>query len=260
MPPIETLSYRVDRAPAGDPDRPDDPGPAAVLRRVAAGLAHNVNNSLTGVIAYLELALREADPGTPLHERLTDGLHCALRLAERVRRIVRFARRPGAGDEPSVCLHRTAAEAVRRAAADRPGLRVVLHAAESPCPVRADGPLLCLVLEQIVSDAAAVLPDGGTLALRAWVEGRRRCLSVAGPAPALTAEVRRHLAQPLGPAKSFGHPGIGLALCRDVIEAQGGALHLTTGDGRGTTVTLSFPPPDEGAPAGPTPPPLTFDI
>ena len=47
-----------------------------------------------------------------------------------------------------------------------------------------------------------------------------------------------------------GSPGLGLALCRDVIEAQGGALHVTSAEGHGTTVTLSFPPPAAVPPDG----------
>lgn len=259
MPPIETLTYRVDQPPARDPDRAaDGPGSAVLLRRVAAGLAHNVNNALTGVIGYLELALREAEPGTPLHARLTEGLHCALRVAERVRRIVAFARRPPAGGGAPVCLRRAAEEAARRAAADCPRVTVSLHAPESPCPVRADEPLLRLVLEQVVSGAAEAMPAGGSLAVRAWDEGHRRCLSVADFGPGPTSEARPHLFERFVTAKSLGHLGIGLALCRDVIEAQGGALHVAGAEGHGTTVTLSFPPPVEDA--TPPAPPDTFYI
>src|SRR5262245_1960588 len=70
--------------------------PDPVLRRLAASLAHNVNNALTGVIGYLELALRDAEPGTALQERLQGSLKCAFQVAVTVRRIVTFALRPPA--------------------------------------------------------------------------------------------------------------------------------------------------------------------
>src|SRR5439155_5405025 len=98
MPALETTSYRVDPVLA-DTGADDE----ALLRRVAAKLAHNVNNALAGVISYLELALREAEPGTTLHRRLTEGLQCAWRAAERVRRMVAFARRPEVRVHSAVC-------------------------------------------------------------------------------------------------------------------------------------------------------------
>jgi signal transduction histidine kinase len=241
MPPVTTLSHRIDpQAPSGAAAR-DTPD---LLRRVTAALAHNVNNGLAGTIGYLELALREAEPGSRLHGRLTEGLRCAFRVTERLRRMVAFARRPQAWHVAAVALRAAAEHAARLTVADRPDLQVVLQVSDAPCPVLTNEPLLHLVLEQVVSNATEAMPDGGTLTLRAWDDGDRCCLSVADSGPGLSAEVRRHLFEPFFTTKSFGHLGLGLALCRDVIEAQGGALHVASLEGHGTTVTLSFPPPD----------------
>jgi signal transduction histidine kinase len=237
-------AYRIDPPPpaGGAADAAARRDSAELLRRVTAGLAHSVNNALVGVIGYLEMALREAEPGSPLHARLTEGLHCALRAAERVRRMVAFARRPEAGYSAAVCLRRVADEAACRAATEHPDLAVLVHSTEPSCAVRANEPLLHLVLEQLVSNAVEAMPNGGTLILCAWDEGSRRCLSVTDSGEGLGAEARRHLFEPYFTTKSFGHLGLGLSLCRDVVEAQGGALHVTSAEGRGTTVTLSFPP------------------
>jgi signal transduction histidine kinase len=193
-----------------------------------------------------------------LAARLTEGLRCAFRAAERVRRMVAFSRRPEASHATEVCLRGAAERAAGRAAAT-PGLSVVLHGPELACPVRANEALLHLVLEQIISNAVEAMPGGGTLTLRAWDDGPRRCLSVGDTGHGLSAEVRRRLFEPFFTTKSFGHLGLGLALCRDVIEARGGALHVTGAEGHGTTVTLSFPPPDE-PPAESSGPADTFAI
>src|SRR5262249_46377357 len=79
--------------------------------------------------------------------------------------------------------------------------------------------------------------------LRAWDDGPRRCLSVGDTGHGLSAEVRRRLFEPFFTTKSFGHLGLGLALCRDVIEAQGDALHVPIAEPHGPAETLSLPPP-----------------
>ncbi len=86
MPPLETTTYRLD--PVSEVAGPDEDLP----RRVAAGVAHNVNNALAGVISYLELALRETEPGGAGHRCVGEALACAWRAAERVRRMAAFAR------------------------------------------------------------------------------------------------------------------------------------------------------------------------
>jgi signal transduction histidine kinase len=232
-----TIPHRIDHQLSNSAGNSAD-----LLRRLTAALAHNVNNGLVGVIAYLELSLREVEPGSSLHNSLTQGLNCALRAAQRVRRTVAFARRAEAQHVATVCLRDAAEQALRRADLDRPGLRVILQGEESSCPVRLNEPLLHLVLEQMVSNAIEAMPHGGSLTLRVWDEEHRRCLSVTDSGPGLPAEVRRHLFEPFVTTKSFGHLGLGLSLCRDVIESQGGALHITSTEGHGTTVTLSFPP------------------
>ncbi len=243
------LNCRIDHQPAGAAVNGADRDAAELQRRLTAALAHNVNNALAAVIAYLELALGETEANSLLHARLAEGLRCALGAAERVRRRVAFARRPEASHAAAVSLREAAEQAARRAGAEGPDLQIVLHVTGSPCTVRINEPLLHLVLEQVVSNAAEAMPGGGTLTLRAWDEGHRCCLSVGDTGHGLGAEVRRRLFEPFFTTKSFGHLGLGLSLCRDVIEARGGALHVTSTGGQGTTVTLSFPPTEESAAA-----------
>jgi signal transduction histidine kinase len=254
------LNCRVDHKPAtGATAASADLNSGELPRRVTAALAHNVNNALAAVIGHLELALREGDLEGLHHDRLTQALSCALRASDRVRCMVAFVRRPEASLAEALCLRGAAEQAACRAAAENPDLCVELQGPESPCPVRANETLLHLVLEQLICNAVEAMHSGGTLTLCAWDEGPRRCLSVGDTGHGLSAEVRRRLFEPFFTTKSHGHLGLGLALCRDVIEAGGGAVHVTSAEGQGTTVTLSFPPPEE--PRDPLPAPAeTFAI
>jgi signal transduction histidine kinase len=42
-------------------------------------------------------------------------------------------------------------------------------------------------------------------------------------------------------ARSDGHAGLGLSICRMIVEAEGGSIEIASAEGQGTTVTVRFP-------------------
>ena len=254
MTPLERTAVRADPVPR-QPflDRPSLAAPRCSpdLRHVTAGLAHNVNNALLGIIANLELSLRETPGGTESHARLGSALLVAERLGERVRRLVAFVVSAVAAPPTAVCLRGVIKEAANHIAATRRDVCVQIVEHDGDGLVRANEPLLHLVMEQIVCNGLEAMPEGGTLFLRIREEKHRRCLSVTDTGRGLAPEVRARLFEPFFTTKSFGHLGLGLTLCHSALETMGGALHLTAADGSGTTATLSLPPADAmSQPAG----------
>jgi signal transduction histidine kinase len=233
--------------PALQPDPRATPAPDT-LRRLGGSLAHHVNNALTGVVGYLELALRQAPPAGPLTDHLLDALRCAHQAADTVKRIVGFAcHAPATEAAGPVSLRELAAQAAERARLLAPaGVTVETHS-DGPAWVTASAHLTRTAVDQLVRNALEAMPKGGWLTLR--VEGRngRPALSVSDTGPGLSAEARAHLFEPFWTNKPTGHLGVGLVLCREVVEAQGGALQLTGGEGQGATVTLALPAVPESA-------------
>jgi signal transduction histidine kinase len=227
---------------APPPECGTSPPPEVLLRRLAAALAHHVNNALTGVVGYLDLALLSAAPAAEREEYLRSGLVCAHRAAETVRRIVTFAGRVHeTGVAVPLCLRVLADEVARTLrGGGAPGLDVVVTG-EERLEVWAHPALLRSALEQVLHNAVEAMPAGGTLVLSVErAEGRGR-LVVTDSGPGLPEAMRGRLFEPFVTTKAAGHLGLGLVLCRDMIEAQGGAVEVTSPAGRGTEVTLSLP-------------------
>lgn len=210
------------------------------LRRLAANLAHNINNTLTGVIGYLELALRETLPESSTREHLQRSLTCSHRMAEMLRRILAFAfHAASAGGLVPVSLRRVTEQLA--ASVGAPGLTVVVRA-EAEGLIRANTPLLLMALDQLISNALEAMPDGGTLTIRVGEADGRPTWSISDTGRGMSAEAQAHLFEPFFTTKITGHLGLGLALSRDVVEAMGGSIGIVSREGEGTTVTLSFPP------------------
>jgi signal transduction histidine kinase len=212
-------------------------------RRLAASLAHNVNNALTGVIGNLELALRISQPDSPVSDHVTRGLQGAYQIADLIHRIVRFAlRTPRAPTRERLSLRRAAllAGADCDAVARHQGVRVVLEG-ESPAWVTGNGRLLHGVLDQLVANALEALPFGGTITFRVWEDAVGGKLSVHDSGPGFSAEARKRQFEPFFTTKSGGHLGLGLVICKEIMEVQNGSIYVNSTADVGAEVTLAMP-------------------
>jgi signal transduction histidine kinase len=196
----------------------DAPGLPVLMRRLTASLAHNVNNALTGVIGYLELALRSPNESDGC---VRSGLDCAHEAADAVRRIVGCARRiaEAAPAEP-LSLRQLALEAAERLSQEAPSVRISLAGA-SVGTVLVSADLAALALDGLL-DAVASL-GSGVLTLRLGDEDGRGVLYVEGGGIAAEEWPRRLLEPSL------------------LIEIQGGAVEVLSGPGRPVVVRLSLP-------------------
>jgi len=219
-------------------------------RRLAASLAHNVNNALTGVIGNLELALRVAPPASSVSDHLTRGLQGAYHIADLIHRIVRFAlRTPRAPVRERISLRRVAllAAADCESAARTQGVQVVLEG-ESPAWVMGNGRLLQTVLDQLNANALEALPRGGTITFRVDEDGLEGRLLVLDSGPGLSDEASIRQFEPFFTTKSGGHLGLGLVICKEIVESQHGSIQVTSAAGSGTTATLAFALADAATP------------
>ena len=229
------------------PEQKGSVGPDA-LRRLGGSLAHHVNNALTGVVGYLELALRQAPPAGPVTDHLLAALRCAHQAADTVKRIVNFASRAPAPEALApLSLRELAEQAAERARLLAPPGVAVEVQAHGPAWVTASAHLTRTALDQLVRNALEAMPEGGRLTLRVEAKAGRHTLSASDTGAGLSAEARAHLFEPFWTTKPTGHLGLGLVLCREVLEAQGGALQLTAADGQGTTAALALPAVGESA-------------
>lgn len=123
---------------------------------------------------------------------------------------------------------------------------VALRAEAAPAPVVADEDLLVQVLVNLVDNALAHTPAGGSLTIGCRRDGDRARLWVAdtgtGIAPEHQARVfDRFYRVDAGRTRAAGGVGLGLAICRAIAEAHGGTIELTSRPGEGTRVELVLP-------------------
>ncbi len=215
------------------------------LGETVGGLAHNFNNSLAAILAYTELLLKEVQSDTAVR-RLRVIRDVAMEASVSVRRFQEFvSREPQVAFGP-VGLPGVVAEALEMTAprwrdeAQRRGLVITVtqDLAAIP-PVEGNGFELRDALVQLILNAVAAMPRGGTLGIRGvseesgWV-----VLEVSDTGTGMPEEIRRRVADRSLGKLPGGHPGRGLADVADIVERHGGSLGIESSAGKGTTVRM----------------------
>ncbi len=119
-----------------------------------------------------------------------------------------------------------------------------------PVVLEADPDLICQVLLELLSNAAAVSPEGSEVRLESAVLGdlepSRLELTVVDSGPGVPATERPRIFEPFYTTRSDGH-GLGLAVARQIAEAHGGSLGVTPVATGGARFHLRLPMRSEAA-------------
>ena len=126
---------------------------------------------------------------------------------------------------------------------------VAVELADGLPPVMADRRRIVQVLNNLLANAARHTASGSVIRVAAAADGQEVAVSVADDGDGVPPEVlpqlfRKHAG---GGSGTAGH-GLGLAICKGLVEAHGGRIRAASeGPGRGTTVTFTLPAAEAGA-------------
>jgi signal transduction histidine kinase len=215
----------------------------AGVGRLAAMVAHEINNPLDGIIRLVNLSRRtgagSCDP--KVDEYLTQAHKGLMRLVTIVRELLDFSRSAsGAVDPMPLC--ETLTEAARSLApmAERAGVTVSIDCAADLPPLRSA--TLYHVVLNLIKNAIEAMPGGGLIEVRARSLPDAVALSVADTGPGIPTDVLAHLFEPFFSLKATGKgTGLGLVICKDLIEKQGGSIVAENRPEGGAVFTVTIP-------------------
>lgn len=214
----------------------------ATLGKLLAGVAHEVRNPLAGIRSTVELWQRLPETTQTPSSRAA-VLHAVDRLNELVSRLLVFAR-PPLEPQPvqvnaiirDVC-ELFAAQARQQAVEVRTELDSTL-----PQVPGSEGTLRQVIVN-LMTNALTAMPAGGTLTWTTSHSERNHSvtITITDTGPGIPADVRQHLFEPFFTTRAEG-TGLGLSLCREIVEQHGGEILLTSPvDLPGTTFRIDLP-------------------
>jgi len=209
----------------------------AGIGRLAAGVAHEINNPLGVILGYAKLLRKKAADGAVAHD-LAVIEEETLRAKEIVDGLLDLSRPLPAPDD-QVNLRLLADEVVRRLGEAKllDGVAVAIEG-EAVAPGHPDK--LRQVLVNLVRNAAEAAGPGGRVAVRVSAGAEGAEVAVEDSGPGVDPEARARLFEPFFTTKPRG-TGLGLAVSRAIARAHGGDLAADAAPGGGARFALRIP-------------------
>jgi len=224
----------------------------ASIGKLAAVVAHEINNPMAGILTYTKLLrkwverggwddARRAEVRSSLDLIETESRRCG----EIVRNLLTFSRAAPMNLEWSD-LNAVLDRCVRlvRHQLKLANIELELQLASELPVVHCDAAQVEQVLLALVMNAIEAMPRGGRLQISSrlaedadWVE-----LEVRDDGVGIPADVMPQLFEPFFSTKERGHSvGLGLAISKGIVERHGGKISIASEAGRGTSVTFRLP-------------------
>jgi signal transduction histidine kinase len=210
--------------------------------RLAAGMAHEINNPLEGMSNYLSLArgdLARGDAASAL--RRLDGAQEGLRRAgDIVRQVLQHAD-PASAPRTIIDVNAVLRQAVEfvRSRPEFAGIRFEEEMSPSPLGVQASPALLGQVFLNLLLNACEAQPRGGEVRVVTGREAERVIAEIADRGPGVPAEHSARIFEPFYSTKES--TGLGLSICYSIVTQHGGDLAVSNRPGGGAVFRMRIP-------------------
>ncbi len=231
------------------------------LGTLAGGVAHDLNNVLSGIVSYPDLLLMDIPKDSPMRRPIEVIQESGKKAAAIVQDLLTLARR-GVPVEDIVNLNDLVSEYLlspeyKRLKTFHPFIDVEARLAPDLLNVKGSPIHLAKTIMNLVSNAAEAMPEGGTIKIvtenryldafkkrsHEVQEGECVVLQVSDSGVGIPAEDLQRIFEPFFTKKKMGRSGtgLGMAVVWGTVQDHKGQIDVRSVEGRGTEVTAFFP-------------------
>ena len=234
---------------------------------LAGGVAHDLNNILSGVLSYPELLLMQLPPDSPLRKPLKIIQQSGEKAATIVQDLLTLARR-GVALTEIININKIISDYLespefQKIKSYHPDVEVITKLERDLLNIKGSPVHILKTIMNLVSNAAEAMPDGGTLTIiteNTYLEeplpgteldyGEYVILKVIDTGIGMTEEEKDRIFEPFYTKKIMGRSGtgLGMAVVWGTVQDHKGHIRVETEKGKGTTFTLYFPATREEIP------------
>ena len=221
----------------------------ATIGKMAAVVAHEINNPLSGILTYSKLVKRwigNNAASAPRHEEMQGSLDLiaseSKRCGELVKNLLSFSR-----VSPMNLAWCDLNEVIDRCLRlvqhkmDMAGIQLNLELASDLPMAHCDPAQIEQVVLAMIINAIDAMPHEGNLWISTRASGSMIELVIRDDGTGISAEHLAHIFEPFYTTKESGGSGLGLAISQNIVERHGGHIAVSSVVGRGTTFKIALP-------------------
>jgi PAS domain S-box-containing protein len=218
------------------------------LGELAAGVAHNLNNSLTVIQGRAQLLLMRSAADEGNKKSLEVITQAVGDCSQTLRRLLDFSRRNSSRHAIPVDLSELVTSSVEIArpkwqaeSTNRTGTIEVRVEAPRPAMAMGDSSELREVVLNLIFNAVDAMPQGGIIDVGTSIEGATARFWVADSGAGMTQDIIARIFEPFYSTKGERGTGLGLSASHGIIENHGGDINVISAPGKGTRFDVILP-------------------
>jgi len=215
------------------------------LGKLAAGVAHQLNNPLGGITLFTKLVLEDYDLEEGARKDLKRILKDAERCRDTVKELLEFTRQTRHFMQP-YDINKSISQTLFMLENQTlfHNIEIEKNMMPTPPPVLADAQQLNHMFMNIILNAAQAMDGKGKLTLKTCKspDGNRLNIEISDTGPGMPEDVLPHIFNPFFTTKEEGKgTGLGLSMVYGIVENHGGKIMAKSKPGQGTTFIIEFP-------------------
>ncbi len=225
----------------------------AAVGKLAAGVAHELNNPLTGILSFSEDLLEDLPETSEAREDIKVIMHESLRCRQIVRDLLDFSRQGKTNRKtiPIDSVIRRSIKFVEKQAAFH-NIQFEVQLGDPSLLIYADQNQLQQVLLNLIINARDAMDGKGTItvSVKQWRDKGGIHIAVIDHGCGIEAENLKHIFEPFFSTKGDRGNGLGLAAVRGIIQEHGGTVTVDSQPGSGSTFSIYLPPANRAQKTG----------
>ena len=213
----------------------------ASIGKLAAGIAHELNNPLDGTLRYVHLSLNHLKEGDMVRDYLLEVKQGLSRMTNIVKNLLAFS-----GRQRATANHVDVNEVLENVLSNLPEyaypLKVQVIKAYHPDLPHLLDKGIDQIFTNIIKNAVEAMPDGGVLRIATLRSDREIVVRISDTGSGISKEDQPHIFEPFFTTKEIDKGcGLGLAICCEIIQSYEGRIEFESGRNHGTTFRIHFP-------------------
>ena len=213
----------------------------ATIGKLAASVAHELNNPLDGVMRFTKMALKQSGGNEKLTDYLSECSTGLQRMSKIVRSLLDYSRTMGKGIEDHD-VNELIASAVRELRPLQIRNNVTLKAVFGENIPQAQFSNFSEVFSNIIRNAYEAMPLGGECAICTGMEDANLVVRFEDTGEGISPEIMNRIFEPFFTTKDAAQcTGLGLTICSDIVAKHGGSIQVESTKGHGAKFEVRVP-------------------